>query len=249
MGRLKDKVAIITGAASGQGACELEVFLKEGAKVVATDINIDLLNENVQKLKSDYPDVIAVKHDVSSPDDWITVVDEAMNHFGRIDVLVNNAGILISKQILDCSVEEWNKIMDVNSTSVYLGMKHVIEKMIHNENGGSIINISSVDAIVGSSSSAPYTASKGAVRSLTKNTAVNYGKYNIRVNSVHPGFIVTPMTKSQLSDGGSSEQTDVPLQRLGKPEDVAYGVLYLASDEASFVTGAELVIDGGLTAK
>lgn len=249
MGRLKDKVAIITGAASGQGACELEVFLKEGAKVVATDINIDLLNENVQKLKCDYPDVIALKHDVSSPNDWITVVDEAMNHFGRIDVLVNNAGILISKQILDCSVEEWNKIMDVNSTSVYLGMKHVIEKMIHNENGGSIINISSVDAIVGSSSSAPYTASKGAVRSLTKNTAVNYGRYNIRVNSVHPGFIVTPMTESQLGDGGSSEQTDVPLQRLGKPEDVAYGVLYLASDEASYVTGAELVIDGGLTAK
>ncbi|MFP3125952.1 glucose 1-dehydrogenase [Ectobacillus funiculus] len=250
MGRLNGKVAIITGAASGQGACEAEIFAKEGAKVVAVDVQIDLLQQVVLNIKSFGGEAIALKLDVSSEEEWKSVVAQTVEAYGKVDILVNNAGIVISNNIENCNLNEWNKIQNINATGVYLGTKYVIAEMLKT-GGGSIVNISSIDSIVGGSSSAAYAASKGSVRSLSRHTAIDYAKSNIRVNSVFPGYIITPMTEAQLTDDARSEyiysQTALPY--LGKPEDVAYGVLFLASDEAKFITGTELVIDGGYTAK
>ncbi len=250
MGRLKDKVAIITGAASGQGACEAELFAKEGAKVVAVDIQTDLLEQVVSKIRDAGGEAIALRLNVSSNEDWENVMRQTIETYGKVDILVNNAGVIISNTIENCSLDEWNKIQTINSTGVYLGMKYTIAEMLKT-GGGSIINISSVDSLVGGSSSAAYAASKGSVRSLSRHTAIDYAKRNIRVNSVFPGYILTPMTEEQLTDESRSEYiyNNTALPYLGKPEDIAYGVLYLASDEAKFITGAELVIDGGYTAK
>ncbi|OCA92016.1 SDR family NAD(P)-dependent oxidoreductase [Pseudobacillus wudalianchiensis] len=250
MGRLNGKVAIITGAASGQGAAEAEIFAKEGAKVVAVDVQMDLLEQVVLNIRESRGEAFSMKLDVSSEEDWKTVIEQTIDIYGKVDILVNNAGVIISNNIEKCTLEEWNKIQNINSTGVYLGMKYVIAEMLKT-GGGSIVNISSIDSIVGGSSSAAYVASKGSVRSLSRHTAIDYAKSNIRVNTVFPGYIITPMTAEQLTDEERSEyiysQTALPY--LGNPEDVAYGVLYLASDEAKFVTGTELVIDGGYTAK
>lgn len=191
-----------------------------------------------------------MKLDVSSEEDWKTVIRETVDIYGKVDILVNNAGVIISNNIENCNINEWNKIQSINSTGVYLGMKYTITEMLRT-GGGSIINISSVDSLVGGSSSAAYAASKGAVRSLSRHAAIDFAKHNIRVNSVFPGYILTPMNENLFSDPKKKEyissQTALPF--LGEPEDIAYGVLYLASDEARYVTGAELVIDGGFTAK
>ncbi len=250
MGRLNGKVAIITGAASGQGACEAEIFAKEGAKVVAVDVQMDLLQQVVSNIRDFGGEAVAIKLDVSSEEEWKKVIEHTVENYGQVDILVNNAGVIISNNIENCTSDEWNKIQNINSTGVYLGMKYAIAEMLKT-GGGSIVNISSIDSLVGGSSSAAYAASKGSVRSLSRHTAIDYAKSNIRVNSVFPGYIITPMTAEQLTDDDRSEyiysQTALPY--LGNPEDVAYGVLYLASDEAKFVTGTELVIDGGFTAK
>jgi|SRR5690625_3461872 len=246
MGRLNGKVAIITGAASGQGACEAKMFAREGAKVVATDVQDELLKEVVQQINEDGGEAISIKHDVAKSSDWRSVIERTVKKFKRIDILVNNAGIVKSNDILDCEIEEWNLTYDVNATSVFLGMKHVIPEMIKNGQG-SIINISSIDSILGISSSAAYTASKGAVRSITKNVAYKYAEHNIRVNSVHPGLVKTPMMKNQIiNDKEVVEKYGIPIQRLANPEDIAHGVLFLASDESKYITGTELIIDGGL---
>lgn len=250
MGRLNGKVAIVTGAARGQGAAEAEIFAKEGAKVIATDIQIDLLHQVETKIREAGGEVRSMKLDVSSEEDWKTVIRETVDIYGKVDILVNNAGVIISNNIENCNINEWNKIQSINSTGVYLGMKYTITEMLRT-GGGSIINISSVDSLVGGSSSAAYAASKGAVRSLSRHAAIDFAKHNIRVNSVFPGYILTPMNENLFSDPKKKEyissQTALPF--LGEPEDIAYGVLYLASDEARYVTGAELVIDGGFTAK
>ncbi|AZU65154.1 SDR family NAD(P)-dependent oxidoreductase [Neobacillus mesonae] len=250
MGRLEGKIAIITGAASGQGASEAEIFAKEGAKVVAVDIQLNPLQEVVSRIKDSGGDAIALKLDVASEEDWQKVIETAVVAYGRIDILVNNAGIVISNNIENCNLDEWNKIQGINSTGVYLGMKYAISEMIKS-GGGSIINISSIDSMVGGSSSVAYAASKGAVRSISRQTAIDYAKNNIRINTVFPGYISTPMNEKLFSNLEKREeilkQTVLPF--LGEPEDIAYGVLYLASDEARFVTGTELVIDGGYTAK
>lgn len=251
MGRLNGKVAIITGASTGMGAYEAELFAREGAKVVATDIQEEALKDNVERIKKNGGEIIWIKHDVSLEDSWKSVIDITIETYGQIDILINNAGVPSKhKGILKVTLEEWNSTMSVNATGVYLGMKSVINEMIKS-GGGSIVNISSIAGIVGSSSSTAYTATKGAVRSLTKNVAIDYAKNKIRVNSVHPGFIATPMVKEQLNNNERRAfiESSTPLPYLGKPEDVAYGVLYLASDEAKFVTGTELVIDGGYIAK
>lgn len=247
MGRLNGKVAIITGAAGGQGAYEAELFAKEGAKVVATDMHTDLLESLVTKINDNGGQAISLKQNVTSAEDWQTVVQHTVKIFGQVDILINNAGIYISNRIEETPLEEWEKTMSVNATGVYLGMKYVIPEMVKS-GGGSIVNISSIDGIIGSGHSAAYAASKGAVRSLTKNAAFSHAKNKIRINSVHPGVIVTPMNEHQLAseDTKTFAQKNTPLPYLGKPEDVAYGVLYLASDESKFVTGIELVIDGGL---
>lgn len=247
MGRLANKVAIITGAAGGQGAEEARLFASEGAKVVATDVQLEALETIVNDIKANGGEAISVKHDVSAADDWNIVVETAVKSFGKVDILVNNAGItgLISQPIEELDEATWNKILDINAKGPFLGIKAVLPEM-KKAGGGSIVNISSLSGINGVGNAA-YNSSKGALRIMTKNVALDYGKDNIRVNSVHPGTIDTPMIEMFTNDKETRETTlaGIPLNVLGEPSDIAYGVLYLASDEAKFVTGTELVIDGG----
>lgn len=254
VGRLQDKVAIITGAASGQGAVEARIFLQEGAKVVTTDIQEKLLSKKETELKKEYGDkILAITSDVTKEDDWIDVVKKAVNRFGKIDILVNNAGIGTTDKtsgLTDSTVEDWYRYMNTNAMAHFLGIKHVVPYMKKNGQGA-IINISSLASMQGIAGASPYTASKGASRAFTKGAARDLGKYHIRVNSVLPGWIVTPMMQQftlnkELLDGLIS---GIPLGYLGNPEDVAYAVVFLASDEARFINGAELVVDGGQSAR
>ncbi|MFF2888711.1 SDR family NAD(P)-dependent oxidoreductase [Paenibacillus sp. NPDC057967] len=250
MTRMNGKVAIVTGAGSGMGLEEARLLAQEGAKVVLTDINFDAVQAVAKGIQEDGGDAIAIKHDVASEDNWVEVVAEAVSKYGKIDVLVNNAGISMAVGLLDTSMDQWNRVMNINVTSVFLGMKHVIPHMISG-GGGSIINISSIAGLTGSSGAGAYTASKGAVRMLSKAAAVDYGSQNIRVNSVHPGFIATPMSNQFVEDPQMLQfflsQTALP--RVGEASEVARAVLFLASDDASYVTGVELPVDGGVTAK
>jgi len=253
MGRLDGKVAIITGAASGQGAEEARMFAREGARVVATDIQEAKLQEVVDGINGSGGEAIALTHDVTDQDQWETVVEATVEKFGKIDILVNNAGIGGEEgfaQLDEVDLDAWNKFMTVNATSNFLGIKSVVPEMRRNGKG-SIVNISSMAGMIGGAAGVHYTSSKGATRLLTKGAAVELGPDNIRVNSVHPGFIDTPMTSIVLDDEEMREGAlkNIPLGIVGEPEDVAYLVLFLASDEARFVTGAEFLIDGGQTAK
>ncbi len=250
MPRLEGKVALISGGARGQGACEGRLFAQEGAKVVLTDI-LDEEGEAVAaEIRQQGGDAIYVHLDVTQEQQWQDVIQATVDRYGKLDVLVNNAGIFPMVRVEDTSVELWDQVMDINVTGVFLGTKHAIPAM-RVAGGGSIINISSVAGLVGGSRAAAYSASKGAVRILTKGTAVQYAADGIRANSVHPGIIVTQMTEELLSDEDQRAQrlTSTPIGRFGTAEDVAYGVLFLASDESSYVTGSELVIDGGSTAQ
>ena len=251
MGRLSGKVAIISGGARGQGAEEARLFAREGAKVCFGDI----LDEEGLKLEAEIRElggeVTYARLDVTEEVDWRKLVELTESRYGKLDVLVNNAGISIgTRRIEETTVEEWERLMDVNVTGVFLGTKQAIPAL-RRSGGGSIVNISSTAGIVGIGRSAAYTTSKGAVRLFTKATAIEYAKENIRCNSVHPGPINTPFLQELLDDPERLQQrlSRVPLGRLGTPEDIAYGVLYLSSDESSFVTGSELVIDGGTTAE
>lgn len=245
--RLEGKVAIITGAANGMGAAEAKIFAKEGAKVVATDINEGKLNELAEEVRAAGGDILVMKHNVASEEEWKAVVAKAIETYGKVDVLVNNAGVAINKNFATMEMEEWNWVMDINLNGCVLGMKYAIPEM-QKAGAGSVINISSIGGIVGMAGSSPYTAAKGALRALSKSAAVEYGKDKIRVNSVHPGIVVTPMTAHTMEAGMPFYKTHTQLPYMGEPEDVAYGVLFLASDESRFMTGAELVIDGGWTA-
>jgi cyclopentanol dehydrogenase len=251
MGRLGGKVAIVSGGARGQGATEAKMFAREGAKVVLGDV-LDEEGKQVEAQINESGGTATYVHlDVTREDDWQFAVDTAIARYGKLDILVNNAGILISKSLEDTTVEDWDRIMGINAKGVFLGTKQAIPAM-RRAGGGSIINISSTAGLVGSPNGSPsYTATKGAVRLLTKSTAIQYAKEGIRCNSVHPGPIDTEMIRHTLTDPTRLEQRmqRLPLGRVGTPEDIAYGVLYLASDESSFVTGSELVIDGGTTAE
>jgi NAD(P)-dependent dehydrogenase (short-subunit alcohol dehydrogenase family) len=233
------------------GAVEARLFAKEGAKVVLGDI-LEAQGRNVEaEIKAAGGEAVFVRLDVSNEADWQQAVATAVARFGKLDILVNNAGVSGRGRVEDVTLEEWNRVMDVNSTGVFLGTKTVIPAM-RQAGGGSIINISSQLGLVGTDNSSPqYQASKGSVRLLTKATASQYAREGIRVNSVHPGPIETPMTEARRADPEQFQLllSRIPLGRYGKPEDVACGVLYLASDEAAFVTGSELVIDGGRTAQ
>lgn len=247
MKRLEDKIALITGAAKGMGKAEAQLFAKEGARLIITDIDIENLNKLETELSVAGVQVVAIKHDVSSELDWAAVAKEAERVFGKVDILVNNAGILSPDGIEETTLEKWNKIIAVNQTGTWLGMKH-IAPLMRQAGGGSIVNISSIYGLIGSGTSAAYQASKGAVRILSKTAAMEYAPENIRVNTIFPGAIATPMVSEAFSDEVLQELlAPVPLKRIGKPSEVAYGVLFLASDESSYVTGAELVIDGGWT--
>ncbi len=248
--RLEGKVALITGAARGQGAAEARLFAKEGAKVVLADV----LDRDGTAVAAEIAELggeaLYVHLDVSSEDDWQQAVEAAVSSYGKLDVLVNNAAIWRGGHVADTSSEQWDQVLDVNAKGVFLGTKLAIGEM-RKAGGGSIVNISSTAGLVGSRTSTAYSASKGAVRLFTKSTAVQYGAEGIRANSIHPGPIDTAMGDQVWPDAGSREEAieRTVLKRIGTPEDIANGALFLASDESSFMTGTELVIDGGLTAQ
>jgi len=250
MGRLDGKVALISGGARGQGAFEARLFCQEGAKVVFGDILDDQGQEVESELKASGFDATYVHLDVTKEGDWQDALALTERVYGPVSVLVNNAGILLRKGIEETTEEEWDRIMAVNVKGVFLGTKTVLPSM-RRAGGGSIVNLSSTAGLVGSTSSAAYTASKGAVRLLTKAIAVQNVGDNIRANSVHPGPIETDMINELVADEAewALRLQRLPMGRTGRVEEVAYGVLYLASDESSYMTGSELVIDGGTTAQ
>ena len=251
MGRLDGKVALISGGARGQGAEEARLMAEEGAKVVFGDILDDLGKQVEAEITEAGRDATYVHLDVTREGEWQSAVATAVRKYGGLHVLVNNAGILIRKSIEETTEEEWDRIMAVNVKGVFLGTKHAIPAM-RDSGGGSIVNISSTAGLVGSLEGSPsYTATKGAVRLFTKATAIQHAKDGIRCNSVHPGPIDTEMIQDTITDPErwAARLRRLPLGRVGTVADIAYGVLYLASDEASFVTGTELVIDGGTTAE
>ena len=248
--RLQGKVAIITGGARGQGEAEARMFVREGAKVVFGDVLDDEGRQVEAEIAAAGGEAVYVRLDVTDEDAWREAVGTAVSRFGKVDILVNNAGIASWNAGDDATVEEWDRIMEINAKGVFLGTKAVIPAM-RAAGGGSIINISSISGMVGQTNIHPgYNASKGAVRILTKSTAVQHATEGIRCNSIHPGPVKTPMTERSWSDPEwlQATQRRTPLGRYADPDEIAYGVLFLASDESSFMTGSEMVIDGGVTA-
>jgi NAD(P)-dependent dehydrogenase (short-subunit alcohol dehydrogenase family) len=251
MGRLDGKVVLISGGAKGQGAVEARMFVREGARVVFGDILDDEGKKVEAEIRAAGGDAAYVHLNVTREADWRAAVATAEQRYGKLDVLVNNAGILLRAKIEEMSEEDWDRIMAVNVKGVFLGTKCALPAM-RRAGGGSIINISSTAGLVGNPGrTAAYTATKGAVRLFTKATAMQHAREKIRCNSVHPGPIATDMIRDMMDDPAAWAERlrRLPMGRVGAPEDVAYGVLYLASDESSYVTGSELVIDGGTTAE
>lgn len=246
--RLRGKVALISGGARGQGAVEGKLFAREGAKVVLGDVLEEEGRRTAEEIRAAGGEAVFVTLDVTKADDWQRAVDTAVGSYGKLDILVNNAGILQMEGVEDITQETWDRVMAVNATGVWLGMKAAVPAL-RRAGAGSIINISSISGLIGTGMQTAYQASKGAVRIMTKTAAMQYAREGIRVNSVHPGPIDTPMTTGLDRELWQMFLRAVPLKRAGTSEDIAYGVLYLASDESSFVTGSELVIDGGYTAQ
>ena len=238
------------GGAKGMGAVEAKLFAKEGAKVVIGDV-LETEGKQIEaEINETGGECLFVPLDVTDENQWNEAVAATLGRFGKLDILINNAGIFRTSPVEKTSSAEWDQVMDINAKGVFLGAKAAIPAM-REAGGGSIINLSSVAGLVGAAYSSAYSASKGAVRLFTKSTAIQYATDGVRCNSIHPGVIQTDMTKEAIADSQFKAQRldPTPLARLGQPEDVAYGALYLASDESSFVTGAELVIDGGWTAQ
>ena len=253
MGRVSGKVVFVTGAASGMGRAHALRLAGEGASVAITDRDQGGLAETLAAVQATGAEAAAWPHDVTDEAAWERVVGQACGRFGRIDVLVNNAGVSSSTvSVLDISVDEWDRVMAINARGVFLGVRTAGRSMRDQGHGGSIINISSVFGIVGGAMASAYCASKGAVRLLTKAAAADLTGFNIRVNSVHPGLIDTPMLDGLLAREGEvrDRMLGVQLQRrAADPDEVSSAVLFLASDESSFMTGSEMVVDGGWTAR
>lgn len=248
--RLLGKVAIITGGAYGMGAEEAKLFAREGAKVVIADVLEEEGKQLEVEVNQSGGEAMFMRTDVTAEADWQRLVEITLSRFGRLNILVNNAGLSSTSAVDPLDTEGWHRIMAVNTTGVFLGTKHAIPAM-QQAGGGAIVNISSIMGFVGGESGHPaYHASKGAVRIFTKATAVQYGPVGIRANSVHPGFM-PPMRSSRPRETAALQRLVdwTPLRRTGKPIEVAYAVLFLASDEASFITGTELVVDGGFIAQ
>lgn len=243
--RLEGKVALISGAASGIGAATARMFAREGAAVVIGDIQVDKGEQIAREIVDSGGRALFVRLDVTVEEGWRNAVKQTVDEFGKLDILVNDAGISQMEKVEELSEEGWDAVMDVNAKGTFLGTKHAIPEM-RKAGGGSIVNISSGAGLVGNPDGAGYGASKGAVRIFTKATAVQYAADGIRANSIHPGPIDTPMLRST---SGDVQGRELPMKRKGTADEIAYGVLYLASDEASYVTGAELAIDGGRTAQ
>jgi 3(or 17)beta-hydroxysteroid dehydrogenase len=266
MGRVDGKVAIVTGAGSGIGRAGALALAREGAGVVATDLSVAGAEETASAIRRNGGQAIALAHDVGEEAHWAAVIDATHKAFGRLDVLVNNAGISGKGSLADTTPEDWRALMRVNLDGVYLGTRAAIAAMApdgaERDQFGSIIMISSILGLVGGARSAPYSASKGAVRFFAKSVALECATrgQRVRVNSIHPGYIETPLLEAVLERRAGQDGKDVasqrsdlvalhPLGRLGSPEDIAAGIVFLASEESSFITGAELIIDGGYTAR
>ena len=251
MGRLENKVALISGGSRGMGAAEAEIFAAEGAHVVIADILEDEGRKTASKIAETGARCLFTNLDVLKASDWESAISTVTSAFGKLDILVNNAGVTSRMMLLETSEPEWDRVMDINTKGTFLGIKTAIPAMKYS-GGGSIVNISSQMGLVGADYISPqYQASKGAVRILTKSVAIQYASDNIRCNSIHPAPIETDMTADIRNDADSFQDMlrRIPMGRYGKPEEVAYAVLYLASDESSFVTGSEVVVDGGWTAQ
>jgi cyclopentanol dehydrogenase len=256
--RLAGKVAVITGAAAGVageimgfGGAAARLFARQGAKVVLTDIKEEMGRKTAAQIQAQGGEALFLRHDVTSEEDWQEVIQTAVATFGTLNVLINNAGTGARFTVEETTTAVWDAQMDVHAKGVFLGTKHAIPEM-RKAGGGSIINVSSIYGLVGSPSSAAYHAAKGAIRLFTKAAAVQYAHDNIRVNSIHPGYCLTPLTSEGYTSDPHRREWSLartPIGRLGNADDIAYGMLYLAADESSFVTGAELVIDGGATAQ
>ena len=255
--RLKGKVALITGAAAGIkgevmgfGGASAWMFAREGAKVVLCDIKEERGVKSVAQLRENGHDALFIPLDVRDEEQWKRAIAQTIKAYGKLNVLVNNAGQGYMENVEHTTLEIWQHEMDVHAKGTFLGTKHAIPEM-RKAGGGSIINISSIYGLVGSTTSAAYHAAKGAIRIFTKATAIQYAKDNIRANSVHPGYSVTPMTQKTLSNPELVQfyTSKVPMGRFGTADEIANGILFLASDESSYVTGSELVIDGGMTAQ
>ncbi|WP_159269017.1 glucose 1-dehydrogenase [Zhongshania aliphaticivorans] len=257
MMRLKDKVAIVTGGGSGIGAAICNCFAQQGASVVVTDINLAGAQNVVDQIIKSGGNAMAVEQDVVDEQRWSEVIAITLSEFGGLDVLVNNAGIGMRGSVESTTLAEWQRTQSINLDSVFLGTQQAVRAM--KQNGGSIINISSIEGIVGEATCAAYNASKGGVRIFTKSAALHCANegYRIRVNSIHPGFIATPLVIAAIESLPASEAEQlsaqllakIPFGELGNPEDIANGALFLASDESRYMTGSELVIDGGYTAQ
>ena len=254
--RLEGKVAMITGGASGIGAASARLFAEHGAGVALADVNDNLGRQVADEISAGAGAALYTHLDTTSEDEWREAMAAVMDRFGRLDIMLNAAGVsgrlpdgATSPPVGNADLANWNHVMAVNATGVFLGTKYAIEPMLV-AGGGSIINISSIYGIVGSINNAAYHASKGAVRTFTKSAAAQYATRGIRVNSVHPGFVDTPMTQAVHDDPGRAQPRldQTPAGRFGQPVDIAFGCLFLASDESAWMTGSELVIDGGMTA-
>ncbi|MEP3248203.1 MAG: SDR family oxidoreductase [Sneathiella sp.] len=252
MGRVDNKIALVTGAGSGLGRAISIMLAKEGAKVVATDINEQSARETADMIGKN---VIALQHDVADEQRWQSVLQEAMEAFGGLNILVNNAGIGGGSDVETTDFETWKRVHAVDLDSVFLGCKYAIAHMEKTEGLGSIVNISSIAGIIAGHNMASYNSAKAGVRHLSKSVALHCArkKNGIRSNSVHPTFVRTPILEGMFSRHGTDEgiaklARQVPIGHIGEPDDIAYGVLYLASDESRFMTGAELVLDGGISA-
>lgn len=255
MGRVANKVALVTGAAQGLGAAIASLFAREGAKVALTDVNATGVEERARLINDRYSgSAFALEHDVTDEQAWIHTLGEVRSHFGALHILVNNAGIGAVASIEDETYENWRRVHAVDLDSVFLGCKHAIA-LIAQSGGGSIVNISSISGIIAGHNLAAYNSAKAAVRHLSKSIALHCARARngVRCNSVHPVFIDTPILDRMAAGGDRSAALDklarqIPLGRVGQPDDVAYAVLYLASDESAFVTGSEIRIDGGISA-
>jgi NAD(P)-dependent dehydrogenase (short-subunit alcohol dehydrogenase family) len=246
-GRLSGKVAIISGAAHGMGAAQARLFAQEGAKLFLGDIEMEVLNKVAAGIKAENGAVIVSKLDVTLEEDWERAVSEAEKAFGKVDVLMNNAGIYLHKGLLDHSVEDFHRIVAVNQLGVMLGMKHAVPAM-KRAGGGSIVNFSSIYGLAGAGIATAYQGTKGAVRLMSKSAALEFVADNIRVNSIHPGMFDTHLFETSVPKEVWAPLIEmVPMKRFGKVDEIAQPALFLASDESSFMTGAELVVDGGYT--
>ena len=253
MGRLEGKTALVTGAASGIGLQTSIRLAEEGARVMMTDINLE---EGLQQAEKLGANATFLKLDITEEEEWISVLDETVKRFDRLDILVNSAGMVLIADVEQITLEDWRKVHAVNLDGTFLGCKHGV-RVMKEFGAGSIINLSSVSGMIGGFNLAAYNSSKGAVRMLTKSVALHCARagYGIRCNSIHPTFIETPMLESMIRDSPDPEKArqtlvrQVPLRRIGKPDDVANMIVYLASEESTFVTGTEMVIDGGVIAQ